>query len=200
VVLIDDDPEILAALSMLISMDGYACESYDSAQAYLQVLDFNRPCFPGPSCVLCDVKMPGISGLELQNRLAQLDDIPLILMSGASGAPEAASAFRAGVLDFLIKPMDASVLMAAVEEALKVSDKRQRARTQQDRLAARLKSLTSRESEVGRLVALGMTNAAIAELLGIALRTVKLHRQRVMEKMGAASTADLVRMALDAHW
>jgi two-component system response regulator FixJ len=121
-------------------------------------------------------------------------------MSGASGAPEAASAFRAGVVDFLIKPLDADVLLAAVDKALKLSDQRQRVRAQQDRLAARLASLTDRENEIGRLVALGMTNAAIGEMLGIALRTVKLHRQRVMEKMGAASTADLVRIALEAHW
>lgn len=200
VVVIDDDIEILSALSMLIEMEGYACERYDSALHYLQVLNFNRPCFPGPCCVLCDVKMPELGGLELQSRLAQLDDTPLILMSGVSGAPEAVSAFRAGAIDFLIKPVDADTLLGAVAKALRFSAERQHGRIQQASLAALIASLTYREREVGRLVAQGQTNLVIAEELGIALRTVKLHRQRVMEKMGAASTVDLVRMALEAGW
>lgn len=199
-VLIDDDAEILSALTTLFEMEGYACEGYDSALSYLQVLNFNRPCFPGPSCVLCDVKMPELSGLELQGRLSQLDDMPLILMSGASGAPEAVSAFRAGAVDFLIKPIDADVLLGAVAKALELSTQRQQGRLQQAALAARVASLTDREQEIGRLVVLGLTNASIGELLGIALRTVKLHRQRVMEKMEVASTADLVRVALEAGW
>jgi FixJ family two-component response regulator len=200
VVVIDDDVEILSALSQLIEMEGYACERYDSALRYLQVLNFNRPCFPGPCCVLCDVKMPELDGLELQSRLAQLDDTPLILMSGVSGAPEAVSAFRAGAIDFLIKPVDADTLLGAVAKALRLSVEQQRGRVQQASLAARLASLTHREREVGRLVAQGQTNVVIGEALGIALRTVKLHRQRVMEKMGAATTADLVRMAWEAGW
>ena len=200
VVLIDDDAEILSALTLLIEMEGYACETYDSALSYLQVLNFNRPCFPGPCCVLCDVKMPELSGLELQSRLSQLDDTPLILMSGVSGAPEAVSAFRAGAVDFLIKPLDSDVLLAVVAKALEISVERHRERVQRASLLARIDSLTERELEIGRLVAQGQTNVAIGEALGIALRTVKLHRQRVMEKMGAASTADLVRIALEAGW
>jgi FixJ family two-component response regulator len=200
VVLIDDDTEILSALSLLLEMEGYACERYESALDYLQVLNFNRPCFPGPCCVLCDVKMPELDGLELQSRLTQLDNTPLILMSGMSGAPEAVSAFRAGAVDFLIKPVDADTLLGAVAKALRLCTVRQRGRVQQASLAARLASLTYREREVGRLVARGQTNVVIGEALGIALRTVKLHRQRVMEKMGATSTADLVRMALEAGW
>lgn len=195
VVVIDDDAEILAALAALLDLEGYACETHGSALAYLQVLNYNRPCFPGPSCVLCDVKMPELGGLELQSRLAELDDAPLLLMSGASGAQEAASAFRAGALDFLVKPIDADTLLAAVAKALATSTARQTRRGRQVELAARIATLTDRERDIARRVAQGQTNPVIAEQLGIALRTVKLHRQRALEKVGASGTADLVRIA-----
>ena len=93
VVIIDDDAEILSALAALIEMEGYACETYASALTYLQVLNDNQPCFPGPNCVLCDIKMPEFDGLALQNRLSKLGDTPLLLMSGSSGMREVASAF-----------------------------------------------------------------------------------------------------------
>lgn len=197
VVLIDDDTEILAALTALIELEGYACESYESALAYLQVLNYNRPCFPGPSCILCDVKMPELNGLELQRRLTEIDDTPLLLMSGACGAHEAASAFRAGALDFLIKPIDANTLLASLVKALETSTERQQQRLRQIELAASIAKLTERERDIARRVAAGQTNPVIAEQLGIALRTVKLHRQRALEKVGASGTADLVRIACE---
>lgn len=195
VVVIDDEPDILAALTALIDMEGYVCETYSSAPAYLQDLSQNRPRFPGPCCVLCDVKMPELDGLKLQSCLAELDDTPLLLMSGASGAHEAVSAFRAGALDFLIKPIDADTLLAAIEKALAVSTERQQQSLRQNELAVRIASLTERERDIARRVAAGQTNPLIAEQLGIALRTVKLYRQRAMEKVGAGGTADLVRIA-----
>jgi two-component system response regulator FixJ len=195
IVVIDDDAEILTALTALIELEGYACESYGSALAYLQMLNYNRPCFPGPCCLLCDVKMPELDGLELQRRLATLDDTPLLLMSGASGAQEAANAFRAGALNFLVKPIDAEVLLAALAEALAVSVERQQCQLRQSTLAVRIASLTEREREIARRVAAGQTNPAIAVELGIALRTVKLHRQRAMEKIGASGAMELVRIA-----
>ena len=195
VVLIDDDSEILAALAALIELEGYACETYASAVDYLHVLNYNRPCFPGPCCVLCDVMMPELDGLELQSRLAELNDTPLLLMSGASGAQEAVRAFRGGALDFLIKPVDADVLLAAVAKALTESAARQAQRGRRSDLAERIVRLTARERDILRRVAQGQTNPKIAEELGIALRTVKLHRQRAMEKVGAGGTADLVRIA-----
>lgn len=195
VVLIDDDTEVLSAFAALLELEGYACETYAAALDYLDVLNYNRPRFSGPSCVVCDVKMPDLDGLQLQARLAALDDTPLLLMSGASGAPEAVNAFRAGALDFLIKPVDADVLLAAVAKALATSTERHAQRQRQSGLAARSASLTPREREIARRVAAGQTNPAIADALGIALRTVKLHRQRAMEKVGAGSTADLVRIA-----
>jgi FixJ family two-component response regulator len=200
IVVIDDDTEVLTALVALIEMEGYACESYVSALAYLKVLNYNRPCFPGPSCVLCDVKMPELGGLELQRRLAVLEDTPqLLLMSGASGAYEAASAFRAGALDFLIKPIDADTLLAALKKALTTSAESQHKNLRKIELAARISKLTERERDIARRVTGGQTNPLIAEQLGIALRTVKLHRQRAMEKLGAGGTAELVRIALDGQ-
>jgi two-component system, LuxR family, response regulator FixJ len=195
VVVIDDEPDILAALAALIEMEGYACETYGSATAYLQILSQNRPRFPGPCCVLCDVKMPELDGLKLQSRLTELDDTPLLLMSGASGAHEVASAFRAGAVDFLIKPIDAEVLLAAIAKAITTSTQRQQQHLRQVELTTRIAALTERERDIARRVAAGLTNPVIAEQLGIALRTVKLHRQRAMEKVGAGGTADLVRIA-----
>lgn len=195
VVIIDDDTEILSALASLIEMEGYACETYASALDYLQVLTYNRPCFPGPCCVLCDVKMPELDGLELQSRLAAFNDTPLLLMSGASGALEAVSAFRAGALDFLIKPIDADTLLNALTKALATSSERTLLRVRKFSLAERIASLTERERDIARRVADGQTNPQIATELGIALRTVKLHRQRAMEKIGANGTTELVRVA-----
>lgn len=198
IVLIDDDAEIVAAFAALIEMEGYACDTFVSALSYLQVLNDNRPVFPGPCCVLCDVHMPELDGLELQRRLTELDGAPLLLVSGASGAREAGNAFRAGAIDFLVKPVDADVLLAAVRKALQVSTDRQLQRARKAELAARKDSLTQREREIARRVTRGQTNAAIADDLGIALRTVKLHRQRSMEKLGADDIPSLVRIADEA--
>lgn len=195
VIIIDDDEEILSALTALVEMEGYACETYVSALSYLQMLNYNRPCFRGPCCVLCDVKMPELDGLELQSRLAELDDTPVLLMSGASGVQEAVSAFHAGALDFLIKPIDADTLLTAVDKALVVSAERHSQRMRKVTLAAQIATLTERERDIARRVTAGQTNPAIAEELGIALRTVKLHRQRAMEKIGAVKMTDLVRIA-----
>ena len=192
---IDDDSEILSALCALLTLEGYACASYGSARAYLQELQTNAVVFPGPRCVLSDIRMPDLDGLELQNRLADCDDTPLLLMSGASSVEDAVIAFRCGALDFLIKPIDADLLLGAVDKALARSGALQQQHSRQSDLGARIAQLTGRERDIARRVATGLTNPAIAEEFGIALRTVKLHRQRAMEKLGAQSTADLVRIA-----
>ena len=195
VVLIDDDPEILVALSALLDLEGYACESYASALDYLQVLASNQPQFPGPCCVICDVRMPVVDGLELQRRLMNLDDIPLVLMSGESGVHEAVSAFRAGVLDFLIKPVEVDMLLLVVDKALRASTLNQAQRVHEIDLWERIASLTDRERDIARRVAAGQLNREIAEALGIALRTVKSHRQHAMEKLGIEKVVELVRLA-----
>jgi FixJ family two-component response regulator len=194
IVVIDDDPEILAALRALFELEQYACETYDSALAYLRELADGPAPFPGPCCLLCDVRLPELDGLELQRRLAGQDEIPMLLMSGSSGAPEAISAFRAGVMDFLIKPLDDESLLVAVANALAVSAERQQRRARRRELAARLAALTDREREVARRVVQGQRNLEIAAALGIGLRTVKRYRGHVMEKLRAETLVDLVRI------
>lgn len=195
VVVIDDDAELRAAQAALFDLEGYACETHASADAYVQVLSYNRPSFPGPICVLCDVNLPGLGGLELQRQLTELDDKAFLLMSGASGAKEVVQAFRTGAVDFLIKPVDADVLLAAVEKALAVSRERQSQRERGLEISARIASLTEKERVVARRVAQGQTNQGIADGLGIALRTVKLHRHRAMAKLQVDTVVDLARLA-----
>ena len=194
VVVIDDDAEILSAFSALLELSEYACETYSSAIDYLQVLQSNRACFAGPCCVLCDVNMSELNGLELQRQLAKLGDTPVLLMSGVCGVFEVIKAFRAGALDFLIKPIDADQLLEAVQKALAISSQRQELRQRRTRSAERLASLTEREREITQRVVRGQTNQAIAIELGIALRTVKLYRQRAMKKIGAETIADFIRI------
>jgi FixJ family two-component response regulator len=194
VVIIDDDPEILLALGGLLEFEGFAVQSHASAQDFLAAQANALPQFPGPVCLLCDVNMPTLSGLELQHALLEQDQFPFLLMSGVSGATEVVSAFRAGAVDFLIKPVSVDTLLGAVAAALRVSTQRQKHRSQQAELSNRAKTLSERESMVVRRVARGMTNQAIAQEAQIALRTVKLYRQKGMEKLGVTTTADLVRI------
>jgi FixJ family two-component response regulator len=195
VVIIDDDSEVLAALAALLEIKGYAVETYSSALAYLQVLAANQAVFPGPSCVLCDVRMPEMDGLQFQHRMAEFNHVPLLLMSGHSGAQEAVTGFQAGAHNFLIKPFETHVLLDAVAQALAASAEHQQLDALRSDLAKRVASLTVREREVSRRVAQGSMNRHIADEFGIALRTVKLHRHRAMEKLGASTLADLVRLA-----
>ncbi len=195
VVIIDDDSEVLAALAALLEIKSYAVETYSSALAYLEVLTANQAVFPGPSCVLCDVRMPEMDGLQFQHRMADFDHVPLLLMSGHSGVQEAVTGFRAGAHNFLIKPFESHVLLDAVAQALAASAEHQQLDALRYGLAKRVASLTEREREVSRRVAQGRMNQHIADEFGIALRTVKLHRQRAMEKLGASTLADPVRLA-----
>jgi len=198
VILVDDDAEILAALKALLEMEGYACEAHATAAACLQQLGSGAPRFPGPRCVLCDMKMPGMDGLEFQRRLADLNPIPLIFMSGGSATQDAVHAFRGGAVDFMIKPVDATALLLVVAKALKADGDRRQNFERLGKVTARVATLTDREREVARRVAQGQTNLSIAADLGLALRTVKLHRQRAMEKIGVSGVTDLVRVADEA--
>lgn len=194
VVLVDDDSEIISALVSLIEMDGYFCESYLSAQEFLEGDVNSAPKYPGPWCVLSDVKMPGIDGLELQRLMVDKGNPPLILMSGGSGAYEAVAGLRTGAIDFLIKPFDADVLMSAIEVAMLKSSQGQEHSVIHLDAKQRLATLTAREVEVINLVAQGKLNREIAEDLDIALRTVKLHRQHGFEKLGVTKIVELVKV------
>lgn len=194
IILIDDDPEIISALVSLLTMEGYACETYLSATQFLQEQSLEKLHFLGPRCILSDVIMPGIGGLELQRQLIDENVPPLIMMSGGSGAFEAVNGLRGGALDFLIKPFDADVLLAAVKNALAVSEQRQSHAMKSADIKARFLTLTKREADIAIGVARGQLNREMAVELDIALRTVKLHRQNALEKLGVTKVVDLVRL------
>jgi len=194
IILIDDDPEIISALVSLLDMEGYACETYLSATQFLQEQPLKALSFPGPWCILSDVKMPRIDGLELQRQLIDMGSPPLLLMSGASGAYEAVTGLRGGALDFLIKPFDVDILLLAIERALAVSKDHQCSRQKKIDINALFATLTEREVDIVKRVARGQINREIAAELNIALRTVKLHRQHAFEKLGVTKVVDLVRL------
>ena len=200
VILIDDDAEVLSALSARLHFEGYAVETFASARHYLDALDFPKPSFPGPSCLLCDLRMPGMDGLALQRQLQGRDVPPMVLMSGQSLPQDVVTAFHGGAVDFLIKPFEAADLLVAVAKALSVSAAQHTAAQRQSDAANLVASLTEKELQVILLVVQGKTNPQIMVSLGIALRTVKLHRQRAMEKLGLDSVAALGRFAQDARW
>lgn len=192
IVLIDDHAEVIQAMTNLLQLEGYACDSYPSPVAYLDGLERNEPVFPGPVCILSDMRMPGLTGLELLERLSAREDTPVILMSGVSSVQEAVQGFRLGAVDFLLKPIETEELLAAVAKTLTISARYREKRLRDGDLAKRLGSLTPREHDVAARVAHGDTNAQIAEDLDISLRSVKRIRQSAALKIGAGSTAELV--------
>lgn len=192
---VDDDGAVRAAVTAVLSHEGYALREFCSAEDFLTDVERAAPEFPGPTCLLLDVKMPGVSGLDLQQQLAErLPTLPIVFMSGGSSAGEAVQALKGGALDFLVKPFDDEQLLAAVAHALAKSAELehalQSARSNERRFAA----LSARESQIARMVAAGLRNQQIADRLGIAERTVKLHRMHMMRKLGAANLIDLVRL------
>lgn len=190
VLIVDDDRAVLRALTRLLRVHGFAVETFDSPGAFLE-----RPRPDDTACVVLDLSMPGVSGLQVQQAVVRRgNDIPIIFLSGASDVPTAARAMRDGAVDFLVKPIDAGQLLAAVSEAL-ARDAAGRERREQQRLAnERLSLLTAREREVCQLVARGLQNKQIASELSIAEKTVKVHRGRAMQKLQLRSVADLVRL------
>jgi two-component system response regulator FixJ len=189
VFIVDDDPAVRAGLGALLEASGYAAEAFESAEDFLA-----RPAPPAPGCVLVDVRMPGMSGLELQRELKRRAiALPVVVITGHGDIPMAVAALKAGAVDFLEKPFDSDALLAAVEQA--VNRAAPQGETDAD-LAARLEQLTPRERQVMDLVVAGLPNKTIAFRLGIAVRTVEIHRARVMEKIGARNLAHLVRLAL----
>ncbi len=193
--LVDDDASVRRALTRLIKSAGYQVEAFASAREFLE----RGANHDGPSCLVLDVRMPGLSGLDLQRELRRLNEtLPIIFITGHGDIPTSVDAMKAGAVDFIPKPFKASVLLRALEQALAraVHD-----RTEQSELAdiqRRLETLTAREREVMALVVSGMLNKQIAFELGTVEKTIKVHRARVMEKMEVESFADLVRLAARA--
>jgi FixJ family two-component response regulator len=192
VFIIDDDVSFRQSVKRLLASAGYQVEAFGSAEEFLRC-EFIKE----PACVLLDLAMPGMDGLTLQSRLGELGrEPPIVFVSGHGEVPSSVQAMKAGAMDFLTKPVDEVVLLSAVSEALEVHRERLEARRQIAEARTRVLSLTPRENEVAALVVQGKRNKQIAFELGIAEKTVKVHRSRVMEKIGARSTVELVRLWL----
>ncbi len=194
VFVIDDDAAIRGSLKLLLKSLGYATQLFDSAQAFLSAYSDEQP-----GCLLLDVRMPGLSGPDLQRELNLRGClIPVIFISGHADIAMAVEAMRCGAFDFLQKPFRDQDLLDRVKRAHE-ADRQTRAQTQaQNDARARLNSLTHREREVLERIVAGSANKVIAYQLRISQRTVEIHRARVMGKMGAESLAQLVRMSLTA--
>ena len=192
VFVIDDDPSVLRALERQLADDDVRVETFQSARDFLA----RPPVAAGSACVVSDVRMPGLDGIELQQTLAREGrHLPIVFISGEGDVATSVQAMKAGAVSFLPKPFKRDDLRAAVAEALRRSREDIAGRAAAEGLAKRYRSLTPREREVFDLVAAGLLNKVIADRLGAAETTIKIHRGRVMEKMGARSVADLVRMA-----
>lgn len=193
VLVVDDEVSILNVLQEYLILRGYLCSTFGSATALCEWLDQGGE-LATPVCLLCDLAMPTMTGLTLQQRLQSKPEIAVVMMSGAASNSEVVQAFRAGALDFLLKPLDDELLFSVLERALASSRTTIRRRERQAHFGARVALLTSRELATLRLVAKGKLNREIADQFGIALRTVKLYRQRGFEKLGLELNADLVRL------
>jgi FixJ family two-component response regulator len=191
---IDDDASVRKGLARLLRSDGYKSEFFESASAFLA-----RPPHSGPSCVIVDVQMPGLNGIELQEDLIRRRrEEQLVFLTGHGDIPMCAQAMKAGAVDFLRKPFRADELLQCVQNALIRSAEQRRRSTQKNEARRLLDLLTPREFEVMQLVVTGMLNKQIAGELGTAEKTVKVHRGRVMQKLGVTSVAELVRLVQNA--
>jgi FixJ family two-component response regulator len=190
VFVIDDDESVRKGLSRLLDSADYDNEAFGSAAGFLA-----RGPHPGPSCVIVDVKMPGLNGIDLQEALiARRQEEQLIFITGHGNVPMCARAMKAGAVDFLPKPFQPNELLECVERALAQSAEQRRQTAEKKDARRRLDLLTPREFEVMQLVATGMLNKQVASELSMAEKTVKVHRGRVMQKLGITSVAELVRL------
>ena len=193
IMVVDDDAGVRSAMRALLKSVGLDSQLYNSAQEFLSAYH------PGqPGCLVLDIRMPGMSGLELQQQLNLRGAvIPIIFMSGHGDIPMAVEAMQHGAFDFLQKPFRDQDLLDRIQRAIVKDAERRAALGEHARIQTHLDTLTAREREVLDLMTQGRQNKAIAQELGVSPRTVEIHRARVMEKMNAQSVAELVRMMLD---
>jgi FixJ family two-component response regulator len=191
VFVVDDDASVRRSVARLLKVHGCQPEVFASAQDFLRHEgDY------GPGCLVLDLQLPGLSGLDLQAELAAAGRaIPIVFITGHGDVPSSVRAMKAGAVDFLPKPVRAEVLLEAVRTAVARDIRERHSREAVDAVAARLRTLTPREREVLALVVTGKLNKQIAHELGTTEKTIKVHRSRAMHKLGATSVAELVRLA-----
>jgi FixJ family two-component response regulator len=189
VFIVDDDDGIRRSLARLLRASGYCVECFESSEAFLEKADLTSK----PACLVLDLQMPGMTGLEVQLKLNQL--LPIVFLTGHGDVISSVDAMKAGALDFLIKPVSESQMLAVIDRALKRACVEWVKRSQRAEIEERVSHLTRREREVMALVLTGRLNKQVASDLGAAERTIKIHRARVMAKMKARSIVELVRLA-----
>jgi FixJ family two-component response regulator len=194
VLIVDDDPSVRKSLTRLLASADYMVEAFASAQEFLA-----REPHEGPCCLVLDVRMPGLTGIQLQETLAVTGRrMSIVFVTGHADVPTSVKAMKAGAVDLLTKPVDVKDLIAAIQRAVARDERERTGETRLAEIRRRVDLLTTREAEVFARVVTGMLNKQIGAALGIGEKTVKVHRARVMEKMQAGSVAELVRLADEA--
>jgi two-component system response regulator FixJ len=192
--IIDDDEALRHSLKFLLESAGIEVVTHESANAFLEIVDKLEP-----ACVITDVRMPGLSGIDLLHRMRALKlDVPVVVITGHADVPLAVEAMKVGAADFFEKPFNDELLLTSVRSALSRHERDHRRHTERAEIDARLASLSSREHDVLKGLVAGHANKQIAFDLGISPRTIEIYRANLMTKMHAASLSDLVRMALVA--
>ena len=192
---VDDDDAVRTSLRLLLKSVGLPVETFGAAQEFLDAFDAERA-----GCLVLDIRMPGMSGLELQQRLNEMHAItPIVFITGHGDVPMAVEAMQHGAVDFIQKPFRDQDLIDRINQALEKDRDNRAGLKERDAIRHRMQQLTPREREVLELVTQGKANKVIAGDLNVSQRTVEIHRARVMEKMGASSLAHLVRMVIEAE-
>jgi two-component system response regulator FixJ len=195
VFVVDDDDAVRTSLRLLLKSVGLPVETFGSAHEFLELFDADRA-----GCLVLDIRMPGMSGLELQQRLNEMHGIvPIVFITGHGDVPMAVEAMQYGAVDFIQKPFRDQDLIDRINQALEKDRDNRAGLKERDAIRRRIQQLTPREREVLELVTRGKANKVIAADLNVSQRTVEIHRARAMEKMGASSLAHLVRMVIEAE-
>ena len=191
VFVVDDSEEVRTALSRMLGAGGYLVRSFESAERFLEKDDGDTP-----GCLLLDICMPGMSGLDMQRALSGSSRArPIVFLTGYGDVPKSVDAMRVGAVDFLTKPIDRTRLFAALDQALRLDDRERSERAIRGAIEKRLEELTCRERQVMEHVIRGRLNKQIAADIGVGVKTVKVHRARMLSKMNVRSVAELVQLA-----